>query len=78
MLLVLKEGARVAGIGTIVGFLAAVFVLQVTAGLLPQLPAADAVSFVTVPVVLAAMVVLACLLPALRAARVDPAAVLRA
>lgn len=34
------------------------------------------VSFLAVPVVLAAMVVMACQLPALRAARVDPAAVL--
>ena len=77
VLLVLREGARVAGIGTVAGFLVAVFVLRVTAGMLPQLPTADAVSFVTVPVILAAMVVLACLVPALRAARVDPAAVLR-
>jgi len=78
VLLVLREGARVAGIGTVAGFLVAVLVLRLTAGLLPQLPAADTVSFVTVPVVLAAMVVVACLVPALRAARVDPAAVLRA
>ncbi len=78
LLLVMREGARVAGIGTAVGFLVAVFVLRVTAGMLPQLPTADAVSFVTVPLILAAMVVLACLLPALRAARVDPAVVLRA
>jgi len=78
VLLVLREGARVAGIGTVAGFLVAVLVLRVTAGLLPQLPAADAASFVTVPVVLAAMVVVACLVPALRAARVDPAAALRA
>jgi hypothetical protein len=77
VLLVLREGAQVAGIGTVAGFLVAVFVLRVTAGMLPQLPTADAVSFVTVPVILAAMVVLACLVPALRAARVDPAAVLR-
>jgi ABC-type lipoprotein release transport system permease subunit len=46
--------------------------------LLPQLPASDVFSFVTVPVVIAAMLVAACLVPALRAARVDPAAVLRA
>lgn len=76
--LVLREGARVAGIGIIVGFVAAFFVLRATAGLLPQLPTADGVSFVTVPVILAAMVVLACVVPALRAARVDPAQVLRA
>lgn len=76
--LVLREGARVAGIGIIVGFVGAVFVLRLTAGMLPQLPTADSVSFVAVPVILAAMVVLACLVPALRAARVDPAAVLRA
>lgn len=76
--LVLSEGVRVAGIGTAIGFVAAVFVLRLTAGMLPQLPRADIVSFIVVPLILAVMVVLACLVPAWRAARVDPAAVLRA
>ncbi len=76
--LVLREGARVAGIGIVVGSAGALFVLRLTAGMLPQLPTTDGLSFVTVPVILAAMVVLACLVPALRAARVDPAQVLRA
>jgi putative ABC transport system permease protein len=78
VLLVLREGARVAGIGTVAGFFVAVLVLRVTAGMLPLLPTADAISFVAVPVALAMTVVLACLVPALRAARVEPAAVLRA
>lgn len=76
--LVLTEGVRVAGIGTTIGFVVAMFVLRLTSGLLPQLPSADVVSFVVVPLILAAMVVLACLVPAWRAARVDPASVLRA
>jgi putative ABC transport system permease protein len=75
--LVLKEGVRVAAIGTTAGFVVAVLLLRVTAGMLPQLPTADIVSFIVVPLILAAMVVLACLVPAWRAARVDPAAVLR-
>lgn len=76
--LVLKEAARVAGIGTAIGFMAALLTLRLTAGLLPELPTTDIVSFVAVPVLLGAMVVCACLVPALRASRVDPAVVLRA
>lgn len=76
--LVLREGVRVAGIGIAIGFAGAIFVLRATASWLPQLPQADTVSFVVVPLILAAMVVVACLVPAWRAARVDPAAVLRA
>ena len=41
------------------------------------LPDADAVTFIAVPVVLVTMVLLACILPARRAARVDPLVVLR-
>jgi putative ABC transport system permease protein len=76
--LVLSEGVRVAGIGIAIGFAGAIVVLRTTAGMLPQLPQTDTVSFIVVPLILAAMVVIACLVPAWRAARVDPAAVLRA
>lgn len=76
--LVLREGGRLAAVGTLVGLVAAVIVLHLTASLLPQVPTWDWVSAVAVPALLALVVTAACLIPARRAARVDPSAELRA
>ena len=77
LVLVLREGAVALTIGAATGLLLAILALRVTAGLIPGLPLVDVTSFVVVPLVLAAVVMLACYLPARRAASVDPLEVLR-
>jgi putative ABC transport system permease protein len=76
-ILIVKEGARVAAAGSLGGLVLAVIALVTTAKLIRNLPSGDVLTFVVVPVVLAAVVLLACYLPARRAARVDPARILR-
>jgi ABC-type antimicrobial peptide transport system permease subunit len=77
MRLVLKEGALVAAIGAIPGFGASLLALRWTSSLVGALPTTDLITFTAVPVVMGAVVLLACYLPARRAARVDPMVVLR-
>jgi hypothetical protein len=75
--LILREGAVIAGVGCAAGVLLGIAALRLTAGLIPDLPAFDAVTFVLVPALLTLVVLAACYLPARRASRVDPAEVLR-
>ena len=75
--LVLREGAVIVASATAAGVVVALVALRATANLLPDLPAGDAMSFVAVPMALAAIIGAACFIPARRAARVDPASVLR-
>jgi putative ABC transport system permease protein len=75
--LVLGEGGRVAVVGILAGLGLALLSLRLTAGTVVDVPMFDPVSFIAMPMALAAVVVTACLLPARRAARVDPAQVLR-
>jgi hypothetical protein len=75
--LVLREGLVVVATGVLTGSVVAFVVLRVTAGLVAGVPRFDALAFTAVPSALACVVLLASLLPALRASRVDPAVVLR-
>ena len=75
--LVLREGASVTVSGTVAGIGIALLALRATAGVLPDVPVVDVVSFVLVPLALGAIIATACLIPARRATRVDPARVLR-
>jgi len=75
--LVLSEGAGVVTVGIAGGLILAVIALRVTAGVVPDLPSIDPAAFVLVPFVLVGVVLAACFLPALRAANIDPARVLR-
>ena len=75
--LILREGAVVAGIGCAAGLALGVLALRLTAGLIPDLPTVDVLAFVAVPAALTLVVLAACYVPARRAARVDPAEVLR-
>jgi putative ABC transport system permease protein len=78
LVLVLREGAIVTAIGAIPGFGASLLALRWTSTIVGTLPTVDVVTFTVVPVAMAAVVLLACYLPARRAARVDPMVVLRA
>ena len=75
--LLLVEGLRILVIGAALGLVLAKGALRLTSNLVVALPALDWLTFVTVPLVLAAIVCLACYLPARRAARTDPMVSLR-
>jgi predicted permease len=75
--LVLSDGVGVVIAGIVAGFALAFSIIRYASHAIVPLPDADAVTFVVVPIVLVAMVLLACILPARRAARVDPLVVLR-
>jgi putative ABC transport system permease protein len=75
--LVLREGLVVTSAGLIVGLLAAVGLTRLMEDLLFGVTPLDAVSFATAPLVLLVVAIAACLLPAGRAAAIDPAVALR-
>lgn len=70
--LVLKDGMRLALVGTVIGLVGAAGAAQLIQGLLYNTGALDPVAFVGVPLVLLAVAALAVYLPARRAASVDP------
>jgi len=75
--LIVREGGAVAIAGIVAGFALAFAAVRYASHAIVPLPDLDAATFVAVPLVLAAVVLAACYLPARRAARVDPLAVLR-
>jgi putative ABC transport system permease protein len=78
--LVLKEGAKVAAMAAVPGLGLSVVALRLTSRLVgPEgpVPATDLAMFVVVPLLMAVVILLACYIPARRAARVDPMVVLR-
>jgi ABC-type antimicrobial peptide transport system permease subunit len=75
--LVLREGLALTAIGIAVGLAAAALTSRALRSLLFGVTAGDAITYAVGPAVLAAVALVACLLPARRAARVDPAVALR-
>jgi len=75
--LVLGRGLLVVGVGILVGLLASLALSRFLASLLFEVQAHSVRTMAMVPLVLGAVAVAACLVPALRAARVDPMAALR-
>jgi putative ABC transport system permease protein len=75
--LVLKQGLRLAATGAIIGTAAALALSQFIASLLFGVSATDPATYVAMALVLIGIAALACLVPAIRAARVDPASALR-
>ncbi|HET7566241.1 MAG TPA: ABC transporter permease [Gemmatimonadaceae bacterium] len=76
--LVVRQGMTLAVIGTIIGLLIAAAASRVLTGLLVGVTAHDPVTFVAMPLVLLAVSVAACLIPARRATKVEPVEALRA
>jgi putative ABC transport system permease protein len=70
--LVLGEGLRLAAAGLAVGVAAALLASRVMATLLFEVRATDALVYASVPLLLAAVALLATYIPARRATRVDP------
>lgn len=76
--LVLRQGLAIAGIGLALGVGGALLLSRFVEAYLFQVTSLDTTTFVAVPVVLAAVAVAACVVPARRATRVDPITVLKA
>jgi predicted permease len=77
MRLVLRQGTWLAGAGILAGVPAALLATLALRPLLYDVTPHDASVFAAVPVLLLVVAVLACALPASRAARIDPAVALR-
>ncbi|HYE16707.1 MAG TPA: ABC transporter permease [Pyrinomonadaceae bacterium] len=75
--LVVGQGMRMALVGIALGLTCALALTRLLGGLLLGIGTTDSVTFVGVPVLLTAVALLACYVPARRAARVDPLAALR-
>jgi putative ABC transport system permease protein len=76
--LVAQHALRAAGIGTALGLLAGVAATRLMRGLLYETDPLDPITFAAVPVMVLAITLVATALPAWRAARLDPARMLRA
>jgi ABC-type antimicrobial peptide transport system permease subunit len=76
--MVLSHGMRLAGIGVLIGLIAAVVLGRVMLGLLYGVSPADPVTLVAASAIFLAVAGLASLLPAIRAAGTDPVDALRA
>ena len=75
--LILREGMRPVLAGVAAGLPAAALVCRLLRSLLYGTAVMDPATFALAPLLLMAVAALACYLPALRAARIDPAVTLR-
>jgi len=76
--LILRQGLWKTGVGLAVGLLGAFFLTRYLSSLLFGVVSADPISYLAVLALLAVVALLACWLPARRAAKVDPIVALRA
>jgi putative ABC transport system permease protein len=76
--MILGEGGTLVAIGLVIGFAGALFGARLIDGLLFGVAAHDPTTFIGVAVMMAVIGVAACWIPALRAARIDPAITMRA
>src|SRR5262249_50771964 len=72
LLMIVRQGMQLALLGVALGLGVALALTRVLTSLLLGVRATDTVTFAVVPVLLVVLPLLACLIPAQRAARVDP------
>ena len=77
MAMILRESARLATLGLGLGLLLAVAVGKLAGSFLYHVPAMDTLTFSVVPLLLLVVTLVACAVPARRAAKVDPMEALR-
>ena len=77
LFLVLKKGMGLTLVGVVIGLAASFALTRLMSSLLFGVNASDPLTFVTVPLVLGLVALVACLVPALRATRIDPLVALR-
>ena len=75
--MVLRSGAVVTAIGLFAGAAGSLFVTRSLESMLVEVPRLDPVTYAAVVVLLAAVALVACWIPARRATRVDPVVALR-
>jgi putative ABC transport system permease protein len=77
LLSIVRQGLRLALAGIAAGIAGALALTQLIASLLFEVRATDPVVFTGIPLLLTAVALVACLIPARRASRVDPMVALR-
>jgi ABC-type antimicrobial peptide transport system permease subunit len=75
--MILREGVQLVGLGIVIGIAVALGVTQIMAGFLYGVRPQDPLTFLAVALVLMAVALIACYVPARRATRVDPMMALR-
>jgi len=75
--MVMGQGARLAGLGVAIGILGAIALTRLMTSLLFGITPTDPATFIAVAVLMVAVVLLACFVPARRATKVDPTVALR-
>jgi predicted permease len=75
--MILSQGALVAGTGVVLGILGAVALTRLLSSMLFGVSTTDVATFLAAPLLLAAVAIVACFIPAWRATHVDPVKVLR-
>jgi ABC-type antimicrobial peptide transport system permease subunit len=75
--MVVGRGMTLAGLGVVLGLAGAVALTGTVSGMLYGVSRLDPLTFLAAPVTLAGVALLACLIPAVRASRLDPLAALR-